>query len=246
MNVMISATDRRMEHFASNMFKSFRRIDENTLMMCIAHDLTKKVEYELKDIGVVLTPYSCPKSPYNFRSISMSISNYIPEESEKVLWMDIDALFVSPIDEVWGLDFSMVTLPGFNGDTWTYFMPDGKQYKALGMFVSNAVFLRKLWLEYCGYETQAENKPQLTGHPDEGSFIRHSMPDFDSVQLEGPIYYCGRELVQTLVYDPISNVLWYQKDGKVYRPKCLQFNIMTNGRRPKSKAVDEWIKFNLT
>lgn len=239
--VLISATDRNLEHYAVNMFKSFRLFDKSTPMRCIVKDVSKNVERRLQGIGVELMPYSYPKSPENMINVSMSVANYLPRFYDPfVMWMDIDALFVDDVSELWrlGTMHDLTALPGMNDGGWITKQKDGKLWAAMGMYVASAGWLRDLWVKYVGYENKAKE-------PDEGEFIRSGVGTFRYCQLPGKVYYCGRELVERLEYLPGDKKLFFEIGNKMIFPKCLQFNVKLNGKRPQSKAVDEWISDHL-
>ena len=241
--LLISATNSNLEHYALDMFKSFRQIDKDTPTICICDHISRSVEVELGDLGVKMVPYR--QNPEGIRNVSVMVSEYVPTDIDEVMWMDIDALFLKPIPEVWDREEDIVCLPGIkkHGQDWIYQSDDGSKYLALGMWKLSRGMLNDITGMFRMYLT-------VNQHPDEGRFIRHLAAlqhegkfawqggDLSLFQLDGPTYYCGREMVELLEYN--DRRLSYRINGNSFYPKCLQFNIKYNNTRPISKAVDQW------
>ena len=260
-NLMISATDSNLEHYAVDMFKSFRRIDKETPMMCICHKISEQIWDDLFDIGVILTPYI--HDPSKMRNVSVIVDDYLPDDIHEIMWMDIDALFLHSIPEVWERKEDIVALPGNGGNKWKYTSLDGSEYLALGMWkASRGMFrdIKELFLTYSNLATiYSKEKPLVYKdgypYPDEGRFIRRLATlqsegkflwdggNLTISQLDGPIYYCGREMVELLEYN--DGKLAYKINGDVFYPKCLQFNRKYDDQRPVSEAVQQWIRDHL-
>ena len=234
--ILVSATNENLEHYALNMFKSFRCIDKTTHLLCIIDGVHKEIEDELINLGVECVQFQRRDRP-NLRSISISMTDYVSEEYDTLLWMDIDALFLQNIDEVWNNDAEIVALTGMDGYRWYSKRPDGSKYICLGMWKTSRALCKELYDDFMSSD-----------YKDEGVFIRNRTNNYDVFQLDGPTYYCGREMVNRLwnqdgeLYYDVPYSYW---NTELYSPKCLQFNIGFFLERPRSEAVDLWIKQNL-
>ena len=191
MNIMVSATDKNLEQYAVNLFKSYKKFNYGTDMYCICRDVSSGVLNELKKLGVKII---CPNDlPEDMRNVSVQMYRWLKDINfHQVLWIDIDALVLGYINDLFVKDAVLVGLPGNSGHGWKYMKEDGSPYVALGVFKVWKRTLKKMWEEY-----EKVGKPM-----DEGEFIREHIDDFmPFLQLEGELYNVGREMLPDLVYN---------------------------------------------
>lgn len=99
MNVLITASDKRMRGYAETMIKSFMEFNPDVEVFHITEN-----------------PYGI-----EWRNISIVSSNLV-EKFDSMLWMDADALVLEDISDMWAKDGTIRCMQGGNGyalGTWS-------------------------------------------------------------------------------------------------------------------------------
>ncbi len=221
-NIFVSATDKNCEHFAVPMFASFKRFNPGVRMFCIVKDISPSVFAELTDMGVELIPYAEPDS-FPIRNFSIIISPYLEHiDYDKVMWMDIDALVLENIRNLFDFMEELVVLPRHLGNGWRYVQDNDMTSITLGTWIAtkNVVSLmRDLYLNF--------NPKKIT---DEGEFIKTQSDKFCVRVLDGEKYSCCREMTDSLKQD--EKGLYFVKWGKRQYPDFVHFSLKANNLRP--------------
>lgn len=224
-NIFISATDQNCEYFAVPMFESFRRYNPDVPMYCVIKNVSQDIQEKLKDIGVALLEYKEPDT-FNIRNFSVIIASYVEHiDYDKMMWMDIDALILDDIRDLFDYAEELVVLPRHLGNGWRYVQDNNDlPSTTLGTWVAAKRTARLMTYLY-----KNSNPKHIE---DEGEFMRSMADKFCVRVLDGEKYSCCREMTESLQYD--ERGLYFMKWGKRQYPKFIHFSLKGNGLRPKN------------
>jgi len=232
-NIVLSATNKKMEHFVVPMFTSFIKFNPDIHMYCIiADDVSDSVKIYLEHLGVHLIKYqpdsTTAKTPAKaLMHLKLVAPDYIPN-FDKVMCLDSDILVLDNILDLFDYSEDIVAHGGFNGKNWWEKSEDGKTYIAFGVSVIThdaSCRLRDLYRKY----------GEQNG--DDGDFIRKHLEDFSIHKIPTPLYYFGNILIEDAKY--LNGKIVYTFKDIQYTPKIAHFTKHWEGRS-RSVEIDKW------